>query len=88
MEGRALQQLDRDGLTALGSRVDAHLDLLAGLERRETKARYNTLVDKDILAAIIRRNEAKTFFRLEPLDDTRHFFRRARYGLVLVSWCH
>ena len=65
----ALQRLDRGGFHALGAAGHLEFDTPLFLERLLAVALYLREMGKDILAAVIRRDESETLRLVEPLYD-------------------
>src|SRR4051794_15935229 len=58
------------GLRTLGASGDVELDLLVLVGRLVAAGLDGGVVDEDVLAAAVLRNETETFFGVEPLDGS------------------
>ena len=65
-----LESGDLLSLGALGALADLELDLLVLLEGTEAVALDLGVVDEDVVAAIVRSDEAVALFGVEPLDNS------------------
>src|SRR3712207_1694985 len=69
-ERSCLERRDADGLGALvpGLRLELHARALG--ERTEAVAQDRAVVDEEVLAAFVRRDEPEALVVVEPLDDS------------------
>ena len=81
----SLQRLDADGFQTLLALLDLHADALVFSQRTDARTLDGGDVDENVLAAVVRSDEAEALGGVEPLDGAFDLFGGAAAGATVVA---